>query len=75
MDTLATVPTVPPAAGPDRGLAAIRCPDDGAAGVTLAEFELMVAKAPVATTTAAVPAAMEMVSFRENTATQYPTRS
>jgi hypothetical protein len=56
VDTLLTVPTVPPAAGPDRAL-------DPAFAVLLLEPESAIAMTATTTTTTAMPAAMDAVSL------------
>jgi hypothetical protein len=56
VDTLLTVPTVPPAAGPDRAL-------DPAFAVLLLEPESAIAMTTTTTTTKAMPAAMDALSL------------
>jgi hypothetical protein len=73
-DTLLTVPSVPPAAGPDRALAAplargplaglLRALADALAGALPAP-SLMIAYEPPPIAMAAAAAAMEVVSLRE----------
>jgi hypothetical protein len=72
-DTLSTVPTDPPAADPDRALdppPGTCCPavaETEAAAVAVPEplFEVTMPAAPPPITTAAIPAASNLVAFRE----------
>jgi hypothetical protein len=65
VDTLATAPIAPPAAGPDRAL-----PDGGAAVLAAAgpvpELALTMPYAPPATVKSAAPAAIGRLRLREN---------